>query len=128
MLNFRQFEVADPFGRTWQVFFKWLQTAISLRHSDSVDVRFVLTSGEIRVEKTIAMPHPELVSLSNRSGHPLTDAWCSRLAAMHLKRLMETGEDIEKDLVTISPDRLAEHAAALGLEEHAEVERRRGAA
>ena len=39
MLNFRQFEAGpDPFGRKFQVMFKWLQTAISIRCSDSVDV------------------------------------------------------------------------------------------
>jgi hypothetical protein len=43
MQNFRQFEAGpDPFGRKFQVFFKWLQTAISIRHSDTVDVKFVL--------------------------------------------------------------------------------------
>ena len=49
MLNFRQFEVGpDPFGRKWQVLFKWMQTAISLRHSDTVDVKFVLRSDDTR--------------------------------------------------------------------------------
>ena len=43
MLNFRQFEAGpDPFGRKFQVYFKWLQTAISIRHADTVDVKFVL--------------------------------------------------------------------------------------
>jgi hypothetical protein len=43
MRNFRQFELGpDPFGRKWQVSFKWLQTAISLRHSDTVDAKFLL--------------------------------------------------------------------------------------
>ena len=43
MRNFRQFEAGpDPFGRKFQVYFKWLQTAISLRHADTVDVKFVL--------------------------------------------------------------------------------------
>ena len=43
MQNFRQFEAGpDPFGRKFQVFFKWLQTAISIRHSDTVDVKFIL--------------------------------------------------------------------------------------
>src|SRR5580692_3875291 len=102
MLNFRQFEVGpDPFGRKWQVLFKWLQTAISLRHSDTVDVQFVLTSDGTRIQKQIAMPHAELLELSRSTGHELTDAWCSRLAARHLTRMIESGEDLEKDLVTV---------------------------
>ena len=104
MQNFRQFEAGpDPFGRTWKVEFKWMQTAISLRHSDTVDVKFVLRDEGIRVEKTIAMLHLDLLQLSKRTGRRMTDAWCSRLAALHLKHLIQTGEDMEKDLITVSP-------------------------
>jgi len=115
MENFRQFEAGpDPFGRTWKVEFKWLQTAISLRHSDTVDVKFVLHDGETRVQKTIALPHLDLLQLSKKTGRTMTDAWCSRLAALHLKRIIETGEDMEKELVTLSARELAEYDAQLG--------------
>jgi len=110
-MNFRQFEAGpDPFGRTWQVLFKWMQTAIALRHSDTVDVRFILQSGEERVEKTIAMAHADLAELARRSGRPLTDPWCSRLAALHLEHSIVTGEDAEKDLITVPRERLAGYA------------------
>jgi hypothetical protein len=112
--NFRQFDAGpDPFGSTWKVEFKWLQTAISLRHSDTVDVKFVLRNEGTRIEKTIAMPHVDLVQLSQKTGHPMTDAWCSRLAALHLKHLIETGEDMEKDLVTVPAAELAGYAAEM---------------
>jgi len=115
MENFRQFEAGpDPFGRMWRVEFKWLQTAISIRHSDTVDVKFVLHDGEARSQKTIAMPHAYLLELSKKTGRTMTDAWCSRLAALHLKRIIETGEDMEKDLVTLSAAELAEYDAQLG--------------
>ena len=114
MENFRQFEAGpDPFGRTWNVQFKWLQTAISLRNSDTVDVKFVLRHDAERAQKTVAMPHADLVALSGKTGRPMTDAWCSRLAALHLKRMVETGEDLEKDLVTVSPVELAQYDAEL---------------
>ena len=107
MQNFREFVAGpDPFGRTWQVEFKWLLTAISLRHSDSVDVKFVLRSDDTKVQKTIALRHPDLLDLSEKTGRPLTDPWCSRLAAEHLKRIIETGEDMEKDLITPSLEQL----------------------
>lgn len=117
MQNFRQFDAGpDPFGRAWKIEFKWLQTAISLRHSDTVDVKFVLRSDGARGEKTVAMPHGDLLQLSKKTGHSMTDAWCSRLAAMHLRQLIETGEDMEKDLVTMSAAELAEYAAQLDRE------------
>ncbi|MBI1787590.1 MAG: hypothetical protein HYR60_08585 [Acidobacteria bacterium] len=114
MENFREFEAGpDPFGRRWRVQFKWLQTAIALRHSDSVDVKFRLLSGQESEEKVIALMHPDLLDLSAKSGRPLTDPWCSRLAALHLKHMIETGEDIEKDLVTVGRDQLAEYNLSL---------------
>src|SRR5579862_2191663 len=108
MQNFRQFEAGpDPFGRKFQVYFKWLQTAISIRHSDTVDVKFVLVDeNEARTEKTVALPHADLVAASREAGRKVDDPWCARIAAMHLKRLIETGEDMEKDLVTVLPAEL----------------------
>jgi hypothetical protein len=109
MQSFREFEAGpDPFGRSWQVQFQWLLTAISLRHSDSVDVKFVLRCDDTKVSKTVALMHPDLLALSEKTGRPLTDPWCSRLAAEHLKSVVETGEDMEKNLITPSPAQLAE--------------------
>ncbi len=115
MLNFRQFEAGpDPFGRKFQVFFKWLQTAISIRHADTVDVKFVLEDESAgRTEKTIALPHPALLAVSREIGRKMDDAWCARLAELHLLHLVETGEDIEKDLVTVTPADLKTYAAEI---------------
>jgi hypothetical protein len=127
--NFRDFEAGpDPFGIKWRVYFKWLQTAISLRHSDSVDVKFVLTDGSNESQKTIAMQHRDLLELSRNAGVAMTDPWCSRLAMLHLQYLIESGEDIEKALVTVSPKELAGYEARIRNWEAEEVRRRRGAA
>jgi hypothetical protein len=104
MQNFRQFEAGpDPFGRKFQILFKWMQTAISLRHADTVDVKFILVDDQGgRTEKTMALPHADLFRVATEAGRQVDDPWCSRLGAMHLLRLVETGEDMEKDLVTLS--------------------------
>ena len=113
MQNFRQFEAGpDPFGRKFQVFFKWLQTAISIRHADTVDVKFVLQDemgGQI--EKTIALPHADLVAVSRETGRSMDDPWCSRIAELHLLHLVQTGEDMEKDLVTLTKPEIQHYAA-----------------
>ena len=113
--NFRDFKVGpDPFGRTWQAYFRWLQNAISIRHADTVDVKFgVSTEGVPSEERVIALPHPALLALSKKLGHPLTDTWCMKLAAMHLKHMLETGEDMEKTLVTAQPAELEQYAREL---------------
>ena len=113
ILNYREFEAGpDPFGRKYQVWFKWLQTAITLRHSDTVDVKFILSDEEgKKSEKTIALPHTDLLQLSRETGRPLEDPWCARIAAAHLMHLISTGEDIEKDLVTVTRSDLQRHAS-----------------
>jgi hypothetical protein len=123
MLNFREFEAGpDPFGRKFQVFFEWLQTAISIRHSDTVDVKFLLVddNGE-RTEKTIALPHADLLRVSRETGRNMDDPWCSRIAALHLRYLVETGEDMEKDTITVLPADLKRYATEMARVEKSEV-------
>ncbi len=105
----RLFEAGpDPFGRMWNVQFRWLQTGISIRHADTVDVKFFIApEGGPAEEKVIALPHPALLKLTVEQGRKLTDPLCMRLAAAHLKRMIETSEDMEKTLVTVSPQELA---------------------
>lgn len=109
----RRFETADPFGRTWKVIFLWHQNGISIRHADTVDVKFQIHSGDEHLEKVIALNHPDLLQLSQKSGQPLTDPWCMKLAALHLKKMIETWEDMEKTLVTVPYRELEEHNATL---------------
>ena len=123
MKNFRQFEAGpDPFGRKFQVLFKWMQTAISLRHADTVDVKFILVdeNGE-HAPKTIALEHVDLLDIAKETGRKMDDPWCSRLAAMHLIHLVETGEDMEKDLVTVPRADLKAYANSLAESENAAV-------
>jgi hypothetical protein len=88
--------------------FRWLQTGISIRHADTVDVKFFVTppQGETE-EKVIALPHPALLELTARRHRKLTDTYCRRLAAAHLRHMIETTEDMDKTLVTVSPQELS---------------------
>jgi hypothetical protein len=113
--NLRRFSAGpDPFGRTWEAEFRWLQTGISIRHSDTVDVKYLLwTEGEPKQEKIIALPHPLLLELAKETGHALTDPWCMRLAGSHLRSMIESGEDLEKTLITLSQGDLKRASGAL---------------
>ena len=98
----------DPFGQTWNVQFRWLQTAISIRHADTVDVKFLVTPPEGDAqEKVIALPNPALLQLTEQRHRKLTDTYCRRVAAAHLRRMIETSEDMDKTLVTVSPQELS---------------------
>jgi hypothetical protein len=102
-MNSRRFQAGpDPFGRTWDVEFRWQQNGITIRHADTVDVKFdVWTTDEPKQERVIALRHPDLVKLSRETGRALSDAWCMKLAALHLKHMVESDEDMERTLVTV---------------------------
>lgn len=108
--NFRRFEAGpDPEGRKWVVEFRWLQNAITIRHADAVDVKFFLKSGEEVREIVVALPHGLLRELSQELNRPLTDPWCMKLAALHVKQMIETGTELEKRLVTLNKEQLRKY-------------------
>ena len=114
MENFRRFQVGpDPWGKIWDVELQWLQTAVAIRHSDSVDVKFLLSDREGRTEKVVALMHPYLLALAKQAGRRVTDPWCMRLAALHIEHIILSGEDLEKTIVTPSPQELEGYSRAV---------------
>ena len=81
---------------------------------EDVDVKFVLEDENGgKTEKTIALPHADLIKVSHDTGRKMDDPWCSRIAELHLLHLVETGEDMEKNLVTLTLPDLKRYAAQL---------------
>ena len=120
MESYRKFQAGpDPFGRIWDVEFQWLQTAISIRHSDSVDVKFViwtnsqLSDAEPKQERVIALMLPHLLEVTRQVDHALTDPFCGKLAGLHLAHMIETFEDMDKTLVTVNKKELLAYAEVL---------------
>src|ERR1019366_9778378 len=114
MENFRDFEAGpDPFGRMWHAQFKYLQTAISIRHSDSGDVCFLLESGEERMKKTVVIPHAEIRAYTTRAGRTMSDTLCSRIAMCKIRHMIETAEDLDKEFLVLTPREIGEYDAAL---------------
>jgi hypothetical protein len=100
-----------------------MQTAISIRHSDTVDVKFILEDEDGgKSEKTIALPHADLQHVAKDLGRKMDDPWCSRIAALHLLYLVQTGEDMEKSLVTLPVADIKRHAEELAKAERAELQ------
>jgi hypothetical protein len=114
MENFREFHVGpDPFGRTWHVFFKYLQTGISIRHSDSVDVCFVLENGEETIRRVVVIPHGDLRAYAERTGRKISDTLCSRIAALKITDVIQNAEDLEKEFLPVMPKEIADYDAAV---------------
>ncbi|HEY3440701.1 MAG TPA: hypothetical protein VGK29_08125 [Paludibaculum sp.] len=113
MVNLRQFEVTDPFGRVWQAEFRWQQNAISIRHCDAVDCKYYLTSGEEKREMVVALLHADLMAVASAEGRELTDPWCMGLAGLHLRHMIATWEDMEQAIAVVVPAALAQYASEI---------------
>ena len=114
MENFRDFQAGpDPFGRTWRALFKYLQTGISIRHSDTVDVGYVLENAGESIRKTVVLHHAEVRAYSQRSGRLISDTWCSRVAAHKLLHVVSSADDLEKDYLAVTPKELEEYDSAI---------------
>jgi hypothetical protein len=110
MQNFRDLNLGpDPFGRTWHAQFKYLQTGISIRHSDSVDVCYILDNGDERAQKIVVIQNADIRAYGARTGRPVSDAWCSRIAMCKLRYAIETAEDLEKEYLPVTAQEIEEY-------------------
>ena len=82
-------------------------------------------SAELRERRTVALYEMSrqlcaaqdkegiLLAATQHVGHALTDPWCMKIAALHLQHMLETGEDMEKTLVTVPLADIEQHAREL---------------
>lgn len=104
----------DPFGRKWQVVFRWQQNGISIRHADTIDNKFELTADDGTVmEKVVAINHIDALAVAKKLGREVSDSWLMRIAAEHVASMIETWEDAEPVLVTLAMEQVEAHAAKL---------------
>ena len=97
-MDYRDFQVRSSLTQQdYHCQFVYLQTAISLRHSDTVDVKFLVNGTGV----VVALPHTAWVEYQHRTGQPLTDGHASEVAASLLQEALERGDDIE--LLDLSP-------------------------
>jgi len=107
-MNFREFECTSRVdGSKYHCFFIFLQTAISLRHSDTVDARFLVNGQRL----TVAMPHPVFVEYRERQGAVITDPHAAAIAATYLKGYLENGGSLED--ITVPTERVLELAGQI---------------
>ncbi len=104
-MDFREFECSSRLdGSQYHCFFVFLQTAISLRHSDTVDARFIVNGRRI----TVAMPHTAFVEYRNQNSAVITDNHAAAIAARCLREYLESGGAVED--VTVPAERVLELA------------------
>lgn len=91
-MDYRDFQARSSLTQQdYHCQFVYLQTAISLRHSDTVDVKFRVNGTGV----VVALPHTAWVEYQHRTGQPLTDERAAQVAASLLQEALERGDDIE---------------------------------
>lgn len=76
-----------------------LVVAIATRHADAVDIKFDVDDRGI----WIALPHTAWAEYGRRNaGKVITDPMAVQVAGRYLKQLIESGEDMGRDMVIVS--------------------------
>jgi hypothetical protein len=87
-------------GKQVHCVYQALMTAISTRHADAVDVKFLVAGRPV----WIALPHPAFVQYQVKTGRVLTDPLAIQAAGHYLKQVIETGGDPGREMYSLSAD------------------------
>jgi hypothetical protein len=75
-----------------------LIVAISTRHADAVDVKFLVDGRTVWV----ALPHPAWVEYKKRTGKSITDSLAVEIAGHYLKTALEAGEGVGREMYSLT--------------------------
>jgi len=75
-----------------------LIVAISTRHADAVDVKFLVAGRPVWV----ALPHPAWVEYKSRTGKAITDNLAIDIAGRFIKTALESGEGAGREMYSLT--------------------------
>jgi len=96
-------------GQQVHCIYQALIVAISTRHADAVDIKF-LVDGQ---PAWIALPHPAWVEYKKRTGHDLTDPLAVEVAGHYLKQALEQGMESGREIYPLSVEETLGHLDAV---------------
>ena len=86
-----------------------LIVAISTRHADAVDIKFLVDGRPVWV----ALPHPAWVEYKKRTGRLITDPLAVEIAGHYLKTALESGEGVGRDMYSLAVPETLKHLEAV---------------
>jgi hypothetical protein len=86
-----------------------LIAAISTRHADAIDVKFLVDGRTVWV----ALPHPAWVEFKNRTGKTITDPLAVDIAGHYLKAALEAGEGLGREMYSLTVAETLKHLEAV---------------
>ena len=82
-----------------------LIVAISTRHADAIDVKFLVDGRPVWV----ALPHTAWVEYNQRTGKMITDPLAVEIAGHYLKTALESGEGVGREMYSLTVNETLKH-------------------
>jgi hypothetical protein len=96
-------------GKSVHCIYQALIVAISTRHADAVDIKFLVDGQPV----WIALPHPAWVEYKKRTGKDLTDPLAVQVAGHYLKQALEAGMQSGREIHPLSVEDTLKHLEAV---------------
>jgi hypothetical protein len=96
-------------GEEVHCLYQALVLAISTRHADAVDIKFLANGRPV----WIALPLPGWVEYGRRTGRTITDPLAVQIAGHYLKTAIESGEDGGRELHALTVEQMLTHLDAV---------------
>jgi hypothetical protein len=96
-------------GKPVHCIYQALIVAISTRHADAVDIKFLVDGHPV----WIALPHPAWVEYNKRTGKVITDPLAVQIAGHYLKTAIEGGDNGGREMHTLTVEETLQHLDAV---------------
>ena len=107
---YRDFRARDRWtGQELHCLYQALVVAISTRHADGVDIKFLVSGRPVWV----SLPHPAWVEYERRSGRELTDPMAIAIAGHFLKQTIESGLEGGREMYSLTVEETLAHLPAV---------------
>jgi hypothetical protein len=107
---FKDFTVTDRWTKKQvRCVYQALIVAISTRHADAVDVKFLVDAKPVWV----ALPHPAWVEYKKRTGKAITDSLAIEIAGHYLKTALDSGEGLGREMYSLTVEETLAHLDAV---------------
>jgi hypothetical protein len=105
--------------KTVHCIYQALIVAISTRHADAVDIKFLVDGQPV----WISLPHPAWVEYKKRTGNNFTDPLAVQIAGHYLKHALESGMETGREIHALGVEETLTHLEQV-MQEFASAERR----
>ncbi len=107
---YRDFHATDRWSKKEvHCIYQALIVAISTRHADAVDIKFLADGRTVWV----ALPLPAWVEYKKQTDKMITDSLAIEIAGHYLKTALETGEGVGREMYSLTVDETLRHLEAV---------------